>query len=81
VVADIDDGSPLVDEEQFGPVIPVVKYTEVEDAIARAEREEGRDGVRLERGEACAEEVLHRREVQLAVVAVAPVRRHAARRR
>ena len=40
VVTDIDDGSPLVDEEQFGPVIPVVKYSAVEDAIARANASE-----------------------------------------
>lgn len=40
VVTDIDDGSPLVDEEQFGPVIPVVKYSDVEDAIARANASE-----------------------------------------
>lgn len=40
VVADIDDGAPLVDEEQFGPVIPVVKYTEVDDAVARANASE-----------------------------------------
>lgn len=36
VVADIEDGAPLVDEEQFGPVIPVIRYTDVEDAIVRA---------------------------------------------
>ncbi len=40
VVADIEDGAPLVDEEQFGPVIPVVKYSDVEDAIARANASE-----------------------------------------
>ena len=40
VVADIDDGAPLVDEEQFGPVIPVIKYTDIEDAIARANASE-----------------------------------------
>lgn len=40
VVTDIDDGSPLVDEEQFGPVIPVVKYSDVEDAVARANASE-----------------------------------------
>jgi len=36
VVADIDDGAPLVDEEQFGPAIPVIRYTDVDDAVARA---------------------------------------------
>lgn len=40
VVADIDDGAPLVDEERFGPVIPVVKYSAVENAIARANASE-----------------------------------------
>ena len=36
IVADLADGSRLVDEEQFGPVLPVVPYTEVDDAIERA---------------------------------------------
>jgi acyl-CoA reductase-like NAD-dependent aldehyde dehydrogenase len=36
VVADIDDGTRLVDEEQFGPVLPIVRYRDVEDAITRA---------------------------------------------
>ena len=36
IVADLVDGARLVDEEQFGPVLPVVSYTDVEDAIARA---------------------------------------------
>ncbi len=38
VVADIDDGAPLVDEEQFGPAIPVIRYSDVDDAIAPGER-------------------------------------------
>lgn len=36
VVADIEDGAALVDEEQFGPAIPVVKYTDIDDAVKRA---------------------------------------------
>ena len=40
VVADIDDGAPLVDEEQFGPAIPVIRYTDVDDAVARANASE-----------------------------------------
>jgi acyl-CoA reductase-like NAD-dependent aldehyde dehydrogenase len=36
VVADIEDGARLVDEEQFGPAIPVIKYSDVDDAIHRA---------------------------------------------
>ncbi|MFV0434025.1 MAG: aldehyde dehydrogenase family protein [Leucobacter sp.] len=40
IVADIEDDAALVEEEQFGPVIPVIRYTEVEDAIARANASE-----------------------------------------
>jgi len=36
IVRDIDDQARLVREEQFGPVLPVLSYSNVEDAIARA---------------------------------------------
>lgn len=36
LVADIDNDNPLVSEEQFGPVLPIVKYTDVAQAIAWA---------------------------------------------
>jgi acyl-CoA reductase-like NAD-dependent aldehyde dehydrogenase len=36
VVRDIDDGSPLVDEEQFGPVLPIVRIKVEEDGLRRA---------------------------------------------
>lgn len=36
IVADIDDSSRLVREEQFGPIVPVLRYSEVDDAVARA---------------------------------------------
>jgi Aldehyde dehydrogenase family len=36
IVADIADTARLVTEEQFGPILPVLKYTEVDDAVARA---------------------------------------------
>ncbi len=35
-VADISDGTRLVDEEQFGPVLPIIRYSDVDDAVARA---------------------------------------------
>ncbi|GAA1917735.1 aldehyde dehydrogenase family protein [Microbacterium aoyamense] len=38
IVADVADGTALVDEEQFGPALPVIRYTEVDDAIASANR-------------------------------------------
>ena len=36
IVRDITDGSRLVDEEQFGPVLPVIKIKDGEDALTRA---------------------------------------------
>jgi acyl-CoA reductase-like NAD-dependent aldehyde dehydrogenase len=36
LVTDIDDDSRLVREEQFGPIVPILKYSDLEDAIARA---------------------------------------------
>ncbi|PZQ56010.1 MAG: aldehyde dehydrogenase [Phenylobacterium zucineum] len=36
VVRDIEDGAQLVDEEQFGPVMPVIKYSDPAEAVARA---------------------------------------------
>ena len=36
LVSNIKDGAPLVDEEQFGPVLPIIKYRDVEDVIERA---------------------------------------------
>jgi len=36
IVRDIEEGTRLVDEEQFGPVLPVIKYSEVSDVVQRA---------------------------------------------
>lgn len=36
IIADVEDGAPIVDEEQFGPVLPVIKYSDVDDAVRRA---------------------------------------------
>jgi acyl-CoA reductase-like NAD-dependent aldehyde dehydrogenase len=36
IVRDIPDRARLVREEQFGPILPVLRYTDVNDAIARA---------------------------------------------
>jgi acyl-CoA reductase-like NAD-dependent aldehyde dehydrogenase len=36
IVGDISDGVRLVDEEQFGPALPVIPYKEVEDVVRRA---------------------------------------------
>jgi acyl-CoA reductase-like NAD-dependent aldehyde dehydrogenase len=36
IVADAEEGMTVVDEETFGPVLPVLRYSDIEDAIARA---------------------------------------------
>jgi acyl-CoA reductase-like NAD-dependent aldehyde dehydrogenase len=36
IVADVTDGMRIVDEEQFGPLLPVIRYSKLEDAIASA---------------------------------------------
>jgi phenylacetaldehyde dehydrogenase len=36
LVADVPNDNPLVQEEQFGPALPIVRYTDIEDAIAMA---------------------------------------------
>ncbi len=36
LVGDIDNGSRLVDEEQFGPVLPIIKYRDLDEAIGKA---------------------------------------------
>jgi acyl-CoA reductase-like NAD-dependent aldehyde dehydrogenase len=40
LVADIEDGTRLVDEEQFGPALPIIRYHEVDDAVRRANASE-----------------------------------------
>jgi acyl-CoA reductase-like NAD-dependent aldehyde dehydrogenase len=36
VLSDVEDGVRIVDEEQFGPALPVVAYRDLDDAVARA---------------------------------------------
>lgn len=36
LVADVTDGMRIVDEEQFGPLLPIIRYSDLDDAIARA---------------------------------------------
>ncbi|MGO4253177.1 aldehyde dehydrogenase family protein, partial [Paenarthrobacter sp. TAF1] len=36
LVADIDNDNPLVAEEQFGPALPIIKYSTVDEAVAKA---------------------------------------------
>jgi len=36
IIADVSDDARIVQEEQFGPVLPVLKYNELDDAVSRA---------------------------------------------
>lgn len=36
VLTDLDDSFRIVREEQFGPAIPILRYSDIDDAIARA---------------------------------------------
>jgi acyl-CoA reductase-like NAD-dependent aldehyde dehydrogenase len=36
IVGGLDNGNPLVDEEQFGPALPVIRYSDIDEVIARA---------------------------------------------
>lgn len=36
LVRNVDDTFPLVKEEQFGPVLPILTYTDIDDVVARA---------------------------------------------
>ncbi len=36
IISDLRNGDPLVDEEQFGPALPVIRYSDIDEAIAAA---------------------------------------------
>ncbi|WP_433323708.1 aldehyde dehydrogenase family protein [Spirillospora sp. CA-294931] len=36
ILADVADGARIVDEEQFGPALPVIRYRDLDEAVARA---------------------------------------------
>lgn len=38
LVADVSDGTRLVDEEQFGPILPIIRYSDVDEVVERANR-------------------------------------------
>ncbi|WP_033073515.1 aldehyde dehydrogenase family protein [Sphingopyxis sp. MWB1] len=40
VVVDVSDGDRIVDEEQFGPIVPLIRFSDPEDALARANANE-----------------------------------------
>jgi len=36
IVRDVKDGDEIVDTEQFGPIMPIIKYSDIDDVIERA---------------------------------------------
>lgn len=36
IVRDVSDGDQIVDEEQFGPILPVISFSDIEDVVRRA---------------------------------------------
>lgn len=40
IVRDVTDGHRIVDEEQFGPILPVIAFSDVDDVVARANASE-----------------------------------------
>lgn len=40
IVRDIDDSSVLVSQEQFAPILPIIKYSDIDDVIKRANHSE-----------------------------------------
>lgn len=36
IVADLDDDARLVKEEPFGPILPILKFSDIDDVVARA---------------------------------------------
>ncbi|MCB2050660.1 MAG: aldehyde dehydrogenase family protein [Novosphingobium sp.] len=36
IIRDVTEGHAIVDEEPFGPVLPVIRYSDVDDVVARA---------------------------------------------
>ena len=36
IIADLNNGDPLVDQEQFGPALPIIKYSDLDEVITRA---------------------------------------------
>ncbi|MEM9341583.1 MAG: aldehyde dehydrogenase family protein [Pseudomonadota bacterium] len=36
IIADLNNGDPLVDQEQFGPALPIIKFSDLDEVIDRA---------------------------------------------
>ncbi|MEM6617894.1 MAG: aldehyde dehydrogenase family protein [Pseudomonadota bacterium] len=63
LIADLDNGDPLVDEEQFGPALPIIRFNDVDEVIARAnDSDNGLGGSVWSKDVAKAKEIASRME-------------------
>lgn len=63
IVRDIADGSRLVDEEQFGPILPVIRFSELDEVIDRSNATDYGLGASVWSGDAArARDIAHRIE-------------------
>lgn len=63
IIADLTNESPLVKEEQFGPALPIIKFSNIEEAIAQAnDSENGLGGSVWSKDIAKAKEIASRME-------------------
>jgi len=44
IIADPDNGDALVEEDQFGPALPIIKFSNIDEVIERANDKEKRLG-------------------------------------
>lgn len=58
IVTDVTDGVRLVDEEQFGPALPIIRFHDLDEVIARANRSAQGLGASIWSGDAAAARAL-----------------------
>ncbi|WP_432695002.1 aldehyde dehydrogenase family protein [Marinobacterium sp. YM272] len=63
IVADVDQRSRIVQEEQFGPILPVIRYSNLDEALAMAnDTDEGLAGSVWGKDMELASDIAHRME-------------------
>lgn len=61
IAVDVRDGMRIVDEEQFGPILPIIRYANVEDALMHANASENGLGGSIWSSDAAAATALAQR--------------------
>jgi acyl-CoA reductase-like NAD-dependent aldehyde dehydrogenase len=63
VITGVAEGTPLVDEEQFGPVLPLLSFADIDEAVTRANATRFGLGASVWSGDPeCAESIARRLE-------------------